>query len=321
MALALYHPEHGFYATGGQAGRRGDFLTSPEVGPLFGAVVARALDGWWAERASPTCSPSSRPAPARDRWRGRCSRSAPCCRRALRYVLVELSERPASAATPSTSSCSRPRSRSPALPILTRTTSAAVVADRSDRREPRRPAEVHGAVRRAGQRAARQPARPALRAHRRRVGRGAGRHRRRAPRRRRRAAVVGPPGHRRAARRPRARSPAAASRWVREARRAGRSRRAASSRSTTRRRPTSWPDRPWTELAAHLPRPRAAAAIRSSSSASRTSPARWPSTSCPTPARDREPGGVAARARHRRAGGRRPPRSGASGPRSATSRP
>ena len=37
---ALYG-EQGFYATGGRAGRRGDFITSPEVGPLFGAVLAR----------------------------------------------------------------------------------------------------------------------------------------------------------------------------------------------------------------------------------------------------------------------------------------
>lgn len=51
--LALYDPEHGFYATGGQAGRRGDFLTSPEVGPLFGAVVAQALDAWWDELGRP----------------------------------------------------------------------------------------------------------------------------------------------------------------------------------------------------------------------------------------------------------------------------
>ena len=45
MELALYG-EHGFYTRldGGSAGRRGDFLTSPEVGPLFGAVVARMLD-------------------------------------------------------------------------------------------------------------------------------------------------------------------------------------------------------------------------------------------------------------------------------------
>jgi SAM-dependent MidA family methyltransferase len=41
METALYGP-HGFYAGAGRAGRRGDFLTSPEVGPLFGAVLA----GW-----------------------------------------------------------------------------------------------------------------------------------------------------------------------------------------------------------------------------------------------------------------------------------
>ena len=44
--LALYSDD-GFYGSGSGAGRRGDFLTSPEVGPLFGAVVARAVDHWW----------------------------------------------------------------------------------------------------------------------------------------------------------------------------------------------------------------------------------------------------------------------------------
>ncbi|MFM8649207.1 MAG: SAM-dependent methyltransferase [Actinomycetota bacterium] len=52
MDLALYGPT-GFYNSGGRAGRRGDFITSPEVGPLFGAVVARALDAWWTEMGSP----------------------------------------------------------------------------------------------------------------------------------------------------------------------------------------------------------------------------------------------------------------------------
>jgi SAM-dependent MidA family methyltransferase len=47
VAHALYTPELGFYQRGGGAGRRRDFLTSPEVGPLFGAVIARALDSWW----------------------------------------------------------------------------------------------------------------------------------------------------------------------------------------------------------------------------------------------------------------------------------
>jgi SAM-dependent MidA family methyltransferase len=47
--LALYG-RSGFYtrAGGGRAGRRGGaFLTSPEVGPLFGAVLARYLDAQW----------------------------------------------------------------------------------------------------------------------------------------------------------------------------------------------------------------------------------------------------------------------------------
>ena len=46
MRIALYG-EHGFYATGGQAGRRGDFITSPEVGPLFGVVLARWIESEW----------------------------------------------------------------------------------------------------------------------------------------------------------------------------------------------------------------------------------------------------------------------------------
>ena len=50
---ALYDEAAGFYATGGRAGRRGDFLTGPEVGPLFGAVLARAVDAWWRELGSP----------------------------------------------------------------------------------------------------------------------------------------------------------------------------------------------------------------------------------------------------------------------------
>jgi len=54
MDLALYDDDAGFYAgAGGRAGRRGDFLTSPEVGPLFGAVLGRALDAWWDELGRP----------------------------------------------------------------------------------------------------------------------------------------------------------------------------------------------------------------------------------------------------------------------------
>lgn len=53
MERCLYGPG-GFYASTGSAGRsRGDFITSPEVGPLFGAVLARAIDGWWERLGRP----------------------------------------------------------------------------------------------------------------------------------------------------------------------------------------------------------------------------------------------------------------------------
>src|SRR3954467_1578414 len=45
MERALYGPD-GFYERGGAAGRRGDFLTSPEVGPLFAEVLLAAVDTW-----------------------------------------------------------------------------------------------------------------------------------------------------------------------------------------------------------------------------------------------------------------------------------
>ena len=52
MRIALYG-EHGFYTTSGQAGRRGDFITSPEVGPLFGVVLARWIESEWDRLGQP----------------------------------------------------------------------------------------------------------------------------------------------------------------------------------------------------------------------------------------------------------------------------
>ena len=53
MESALYGPGGFYEREGGGAGRRGDFLTAPEVGPLFGAVVARALDAWFVDLDRP----------------------------------------------------------------------------------------------------------------------------------------------------------------------------------------------------------------------------------------------------------------------------
>lgn len=92
MRRALYGPD-GFYSSGtGRAGRRGDFLTSPEVGPLFGAVVARFLDAEWERlcRPDPFVFVDAGAGPG---TLARAVLSAqPTCRTALRYVALEISD-------------------------------------------------------------------------------------------------------------------------------------------------------------------------------------------------------------------------------------
>jgi SAM-dependent MidA family methyltransferase len=44
MELALYHPIHGYYSSPGvKTGKRGDYLTSPDLTPLFGRCLSRYL--------------------------------------------------------------------------------------------------------------------------------------------------------------------------------------------------------------------------------------------------------------------------------------
>jgi len=48
MALALYHPRHGYYCSPREKmGRQGDYLTSPEVHPIFGWLVGKQLGQMW----------------------------------------------------------------------------------------------------------------------------------------------------------------------------------------------------------------------------------------------------------------------------------
>lgn len=91
---ALYHPTLGFYSSGGgRAGRAGgDFITSPEVGPLFGAVVGRALDGWWHRLGEPDPFVVVEAGAGRGALALAVLRAAPSCLPALRYVLVERSD-------------------------------------------------------------------------------------------------------------------------------------------------------------------------------------------------------------------------------------
>src|SRR3954470_24999662 len=49
MEQALYCPVYGFYEKEGDIiGRRGDFYTSPSVGPLFGQLLAWQFAEWLA---------------------------------------------------------------------------------------------------------------------------------------------------------------------------------------------------------------------------------------------------------------------------------
>ena len=90
---ALYHPQHGFYSSGGQAGRRGkDFLTSPEVGPLFGTVLAKAIDGCWNELGQPDPFTVIEAGAGRGALAASVLRAKPACFDVMRYVMVERSE-------------------------------------------------------------------------------------------------------------------------------------------------------------------------------------------------------------------------------------
>jgi len=92
MELALYEPAEGFFTRGGGAGRAGrDFVTSPEVGSLFGMVIARALDDAWRRMGEPDPFVVVEAGAGRGRLAADVVRASPACAGALRYVLVERS--------------------------------------------------------------------------------------------------------------------------------------------------------------------------------------------------------------------------------------
>ena len=94
VEAALYEPEVGFFASGHGAGRADrDFVTSPEVGSLFGACVARALDDGWHEMGDPDPFVVIEAGAGNGRLARDVLRARPDCVRALHYVLVERSNK------------------------------------------------------------------------------------------------------------------------------------------------------------------------------------------------------------------------------------
>ncbi len=54
MSMALYHPTLGYYAgRRDPIGREADYVTSPELSPLFGAMIGRQLREMWEQLGSP----------------------------------------------------------------------------------------------------------------------------------------------------------------------------------------------------------------------------------------------------------------------------
>jgi SAM-dependent MidA family methyltransferase len=91
MSLALYG-EGGFYQDGGKAGRRGDFITSPEVGPLFAAVIARYLDDCWNGLGCPSSFDVVEVGAGPGTLARGIFDAQPKCLSAMKYVAVEISE-------------------------------------------------------------------------------------------------------------------------------------------------------------------------------------------------------------------------------------
>lgn len=91
MELALYG-NGGFYSGQGSAGRRGDFITSAEVGPLFGTVIARALDAWWEELGEPAGFTVVEAGAGPGTLARSILAAAPRCLASGRYVAVEVSD-------------------------------------------------------------------------------------------------------------------------------------------------------------------------------------------------------------------------------------
>jgi len=89
METALYGAG-GFYSSGSGPGRRGaSFLTSPEMGPLFGAVIADALDVWWDALGSPSPFPVLEAGGGRGTLAAAILAAEPRCAEALHYVVIE----------------------------------------------------------------------------------------------------------------------------------------------------------------------------------------------------------------------------------------
>src|SRR5712671_6965901 len=94
MAEALGHPEYGYYATRDPLGRRGDFVTAPEISQVFGELIGLWCVDLWDRAGRPTPFVLAELGPGRGTLMAdalRAARIVPEFLTALRLHLVETS--------------------------------------------------------------------------------------------------------------------------------------------------------------------------------------------------------------------------------------
>lgn len=95
MALALGDPAHGYYRRRDPLGAAGDFVTAPEISPVFGELVGLWMAALWQAMGRPAHLALTELGPGRgtllaDAWRALAA-AAPECAAALALHLVERS--------------------------------------------------------------------------------------------------------------------------------------------------------------------------------------------------------------------------------------
>lgn len=94
MALALAHPRHGYYRKRDPLGRRGDFITAPEISQVFGELIGLWCAAVWQEMGAPDPVRLVELGPGRGTLMAdalRAARTLPPFAAALRVHLVETS--------------------------------------------------------------------------------------------------------------------------------------------------------------------------------------------------------------------------------------
>lgn len=102
MKTCLYEPEHGYYRRGRPTvGRDGDFLTSPEVHPLFGAAIGHVAIELWRQLDSPATFRVAEPGPGTGSLAESMLRhiqgAAPECAASIHYTTIEPDDQSAQA--------------------------------------------------------------------------------------------------------------------------------------------------------------------------------------------------------------------------------